>query len=197
MKMKRNLFIGLGIALVFVSMTRIAPVKAQNAVIETLYLSDSADRINTWLYTVELDSSTGHANLTPLPTYEPGIDYGKIPFKQVDALACTPDGTKLYAFDKYQSPESTTGTSGMLGYYEISSATFVQLDYVKLGSDTGSKVPQIVLAAFSPSGVLYAASDSTDSLYTVDTGTCVATLYLVRTSFSLLTALSISGLIGE
>jgi len=141
---------------------------------ETLYLTDSADRVNTWLYKVELDSSTGQANLTPLPTDEEGVPYGKIPFKQVDALACTPDGTKLYAFDKYTSGQ--TGTSGMLGYYEISSASFYELDYVRLDSTEGSVVPEIVLAAFSNDGVLYAASDSTDSLYTVDTGTCVATL---------------------
>jgi uncharacterized repeat protein (TIGR01451 family) len=131
---------------------------AQNG--ETLYLSDSAssgDGISI-LYEVELDPGTGRANLTPLP--DVGFGLGVIPFNQVDALAATPDGTRLYAIDKDTST---------LGCYNVEVETWTEIGVIP--SVTG-----IVLAAFSPGGALYVASQDTNSLYTVDTGTAAATL---------------------
>jgi uncharacterized repeat protein (TIGR01451 family) len=127
---------------------------------ETLYLSDSASSGDgtSILFEVELDAGTGRANLTPLP--DVGFGVGIIPFNQVDALACTPDGTRLFAIDKF--------TSG-LGYYNVEVETWTGVGVIP-------GVTGIVLAAFSPGGALYIASEDAESLYTVDTGTAAATL---------------------
>lgn len=140
---------------------------AQGQIGEVLYLSDSSTNdVGTYLYRVNLDQATHQADLTPLPE-----SCDEIPFNQVDALACTPDGAKLYAIDKYG--DSAHPGTGKLGYCDIGTATWHEIGPVTHG---GSIVPGIVLAAFSPDGTLYAASENTDSLYTVDTGTAVATL---------------------
>lgn len=162
--MKNAILIGLIVAVALV-LTTVPPAVQPQIQLELLYLSDSSTNdVGTYLYRVNLDSATGHANLTLLPS-------GLIPFNQVDALACTPDGTKLYAIDKYGDP-AHPGT-GKLGYYDVGTAAWYEIDYVKYGT---SIVPGIVLAAFSPDGILYAASENTDSLYTVDKGTALATL---------------------
>lgn len=130
--------------------------------IETLYLSDSAVKGDgkTYLFEVELDGTTGRANLTLLPAATNlALGAGEIPFEQVDALACTPDGTKLYAIDK-----PTT----KLGYWDLTDDTWHEV------ANTG--ISECVLAAFDAGGTLYAASDATDSLYTVDTTSAASTL---------------------
>jgi hypothetical protein len=175
MNKKTLLFAVIGslvVALLLIS-GKIGPIGSQlpaaEAVVpvgEILYLSDSStNNVGTYLYKVDLDIATLHANLTLLPN-------GLIPYNQVDALACTPDGTKLYCIDKY-GDQAHPGT-GKLGYYDITIATW---------NDTGKMVkygqailPGVVLAAFSPGGKLYIASESTDSIYTVDLNTAVATL---------------------
>lgn len=140
---------------------------AQSQIGEVLYLSDSStNAVGTYLYRVNLDQATHQADLTLLPA-----SCDEISFNQVDALACTPDGGKLYAIDKYG--DSAHPGTGKLGYCDVGTASWYEVDYVKHGT---SIVPGIVLAAFSPGGILYAASENTDSLYTVDKGTAAATL---------------------
>lgn len=162
--MKNSVLIGMGVAVALVLM--MGPLAVQPQVQEVLYLSDSGlpGDGKTKLFRVNLNAVTGRANLILLPS-------GEIPFNQADALACTPDGAKLYAIDKYGDP-NYPGT-GKLGYYDVGTASWWEIGYVKHG---GSIVPGIVLAAFSPDGILYAASEVTDSLYRVNTGTAVATL---------------------
>lgn len=135
---------------------------------ETLYLSDSgpSDDGKSKLFSVSLDTTTMHANLTLLE---------EIGYNQVDALAATPDGSFLYAIDKYCTNSAFCG-DGWMGRYEVGTDTFSNIAQVEYYG-TNTPVPQIVLAAFSPiDGKLYAASDATDSLYTIDTGTAEATL---------------------
>lgn len=158
--MKRKLFLlGFGIAFIFVFLVHTIPAQ------EVIYLADSAEKgdESTLLFKVDLDPSSGLANLTLI--YD-------MPFDQVDALACTPDGTKIYAIDKYRYLDPFLGDGGQMGYYEPETGDWTYLPYVKC---EGNIVPEIVLAAFSPDGILYAASDATDSLYTIDTTTAVAT----------------------
>ena len=159
--MKKRVSIALAVALVLA----VGALAAQAQIGEVLYLSDSSTNdVGTYLFGVNLDSATGQANLTLLP-------FGVIPFNQVDALACTPDGARLYAIDKHG--DSAHPGTGRLGYYDVGTASWSEIETVRYG---GSIVPGIVLAAFSPDGTLYAASENTDSLYTVATGTAVATL---------------------
>ena len=139
---------------------------------ETLYLSDSAVKGDgkTYLYTVEL-VEPDRAELTLLPqatNLDPPLGPGEIPFEQVDALACTPDGKKLYAIDK-----PTTN----LGYYDLDNSTWNIVESSP-GVPAPTGIPECVLAAFSfdDPHILYAASDSTDSLYTVNIATAASTL---------------------
>lgn len=169
--MKKRLLIGLGMALVLVFFARTVHVQAQNGEFEVLYLSDSGppnDHI-TKLFRVELDSATGQANLTLLPdaSYGPGV----IPLNQADAIACTPDGAKLYAINKYKGYWGALNAN--IGYYDLATSSWYGKGEVKY---LGSPVEQIGQAAFSPDGTLYAASDSTDYLYIIDTETAEATL---------------------
>jgi predicted ribosomally synthesized peptide with SipW-like signal peptide len=119
---------------------------------ETLYLTDSgAD--GTILFDVVLDGITGRANLTELVTM------GAANFDQVDAIAATNDGETVYAIDK---------NSGHLGAYDVSADSFS--DEGQLTGTNGGGFPGgLVNAAYSPGGMLYMASSSTDGLYTVDT----------------------------
>jgi len=161
--MKNGMLIGLAVPLVFVLM--VGALTPQGQGVEVLYLSDSSTNdVGTYLYGVNLNSTGLRADLTLLPS-------GLIPFNQVDALACTPDGAKLYAIDKFGS--SAHPGTGKLGSYDVGTGSWAEIGEVK---HEGAIVPGIVLAAFSPGGMLYAASENTDSLYTVDMGTAEATL---------------------
>lgn len=125
---------------------------------EVVYLTQSGTAGNgdgTRLFQVAFDETTNRANLTLLYTMAAPA------FDQVDALACTPDGLKVYAIDK---------TTANIGYYEPGTDSFINMDMqVRLGS--GTLVPDIVLAAFNPTGTLYVASQSTNHLYSVNTST--------------------------
>jgi predicted ribosomally synthesized peptide with SipW-like signal peptide len=119
---------------------------------ETLYLSDSGTDPTT-LFTVELvdadDGAPLRAELTEVwPTNGGDGDFG-----QTDAIATTPDGETVYFYDK---------DSGHLGAYDVSDGSFE--DRGAVAGDPGG----VVLAAFSPDGTLWAASQDTDELYTVD-----------------------------
>ncbi|MBS3761420.1 MAG: hypothetical protein KGY43_08130 [Halodesulfurarchaeum sp.] len=119
-----------------------------------IYLSDSGETtagVNTRLFTVELDDATGEAVLT-LVTEITDED-----FDNVDAIAATPDVVTLIDRD-----------SSHLGQYDIDADTFTDL-----GEITG--LPNLtVLASYSPDGTLYAASNTTNTLYTIDESTPAA-----------------------
>lgn len=167
--MKKRLLIGLGMALVFVFVVRTIHVRAQGDEFEVLYLSETQPKGDgiIFLFKVDLDP-TGIANLKYLP--DAGYGPGKIPFDRAH-IACTPDGKKLYAVDFVTDENYSDPT---LGYLEVDTASWHEIDTVKIDSIT--VLIGMGQAAFSPDGKLYVSSNSTDSLYTVDTGTAEATL---------------------
>lgn len=118
---------------------------------ETLYLTDSGPE-GTDLFSVELNN--GNADLTFLTKLLTPY------FDQVDAIACTPDGSTVYAIDRY---------SRKLGAYDVSSGIFTDLGLI-------TDYPgYVVSAAFSPDGTLYVYSNDTTGLYSIDTNTKTAT----------------------
>ena len=106
------------------------------------------------LYAVSLDKGAGEATLSY-------VDNLGENFPNVDALASSIDGEEVYAVDK---------TTKHLGMYDMSSGTFTDLG--ELESYPGGEV----LLAMSTTDVLYLASESDDSLYTVDTATPTTSL---------------------
>jgi hypothetical protein len=116
---------------------------------EKLYLADSGTDPTT-LFEVTLNDGTGEAELTEL--LGPG-EYSDADFDQTDAIAATPNGDEILFYDK---------NSGHLGTYDIDGDTFT--DEGEISGDPGG----IVLAGYSPTGTLWAASQDTDELYTVD-----------------------------
>ena len=119
---------------------------------EELYLTDSGTEPTT-LFRVDLrdDGDGQRAELTEL---WPNGDTAETDFDQTDAIAATPDGKLIYFYDK---------NSGHLGEYSVGDDSFVDLGAV--GGNPGG----IVLAGFAPDGTLWAASQDTNKLYTVDT----------------------------
>lgn len=134
------------------------PAGATSHTVETLYLSSSepvSGGQQTRLFTVALDSTSMQADLTELyVTTDPD-------FQRVDAIAASLDGTIVYLVDR---------DSSHLGSYDVGADTFTDHGAI-------SGLPGLtVLAAFSPTGELYVASNSTNKLYTVDfSGSPVAT----------------------
>ncbi|PLW79883.1 hypothetical protein C0585_05505 [Candidatus Woesearchaeota archaeon] len=126
---------------------------------EILYLADStnAGAGYTDIYMVYLDSLTNRANLEP-------ILGSPIPYTQVDALAASSDGATLYAIDK---------GSAKLGMLNVETGIFT--DTGNIINDGGTKINDIVLAAVSPEGVLYVASQTTNEIYSVDLASSNAT----------------------
>jgi len=118
---------------------------------EELYLTDSGTDPTT-LYSVNLvdDGDGARAELTQL---WPNGDTNEGDFDQTDAIAATADGNHIFFYDK-NSPH--------LGRYDVDDDSFVDLGAVS--GDPGA----VVLAGFSPDGTLWAASQNTDSLYTVE-----------------------------
>ncbi|WP_336036685.1 SipW-dependent-type signal peptide-containing protein [Halobacterium yunchengense] len=116
---------------------------------EKLYLADSGTNPTT-LFEVALNDDTDEAELTEL--LGPG-EYSDDDFNQTDAIAATPNGDEVLFYDK---------ESGHLGTYDIDADTFT--DEGEISGDPGG----IVLAGYSPTGTLWAASQDTNELYTVD-----------------------------
>ena len=116
---------------------------------EKLYLADSGTDPTT-LFEVTLNDNTGEAELTEL--LGPG-EYSDNDFDQTDAIATTPSGDEVLFYDK---------SSGHLGTYDIAADSFT--DEGAISGDPGG----VVLAGYSPSGTLWAASQDTNELYTVD-----------------------------
>jgi len=128
---------------------------------EQLFLTDSGPHVGgtTELFKVHIDPLMGRGNLEYLTT---------IPFEQVDALACTPDGKRCYAIDKaHNDPHS----AGELGYVDLSDMSWHLIGVVQ---DAGGPIPGIVLASFDRHGKLFAGSEDTEKIYQVNTGTGMA-----------------------
>ncbi len=88
---------------------------------QVLYLSDSAQPQDgvSYLFRVIAEPLTGHADLIPLAN-------GTLSLNQVDAIACTPDGSKIYFVDKYSPQIASNGDyqgTGTLGYYDVATGT--------------------------------------------------------------------------
>jgi hypothetical protein len=128
---------------------------------EVLYVSDTGMAYDgtTTLFKVYLNTVSGYAELTPLPDvgYGPGV----IPFDQVVAFACTPDGKKIYCIES-QSP-LYSDFYHHLGVYDLELSTFSDLGTL-WGIDFATEQ-----AAFSPDGVLYIGNSLDDELLVVDT----------------------------
>jgi hypothetical protein len=129
------------------SMSGYARAASNSVVTETIYLVDTGDTLSaTRLFTVDLDTTPGEAALTLVETFGS-------PFQKVDAVAATPDGEKVVLIDR---------NTRNLGEYDVDTGTFVDRGVI-------SGLPNVtVLAAYGIDGNLYAASNSTNKLYTVD-----------------------------
>jgi len=126
---------------------------------EKLYLTDTGGDGATELYEVDLD---GDAVLTQLlPNGQPNSsDISNGNFTQTDAIAATPFGDKIIFYDK---------NSGHLGEYDVATGAFS--DQGSISGDPGG----VVLAGYSASGTLWAASQDSNELYTVDPSAPTAT----------------------
>jgi predicted ribosomally synthesized peptide with SipW-like signal peptide len=120
---------------------------------EKIYLTDTGGSDATKLYEVSLDDNNMDANLTQILPDGNSTDITNGNFTQTDAIAATPNGDKIVFYDK---------NSGHLGEYDVNTGAFI--DKGSIGSDPGG----VVLAGYSPSGTLWAASQDDDHLYTVD-----------------------------
>lgn len=147
----------LSLFLLSVPLLNIPPAAAASADNEIIYLTDSAVSGDgkTYLYQVDLNDIDNRADLTLLE---------ELTYEQVDAMAASADGSKIYLIDKVTSK---------IGVYDVDADTFT--DTLTVIKDGGVRVPDIVLATFSPAGDLFVASDSTDKVYTVDPVTGIAT----------------------
>jgi hypothetical protein len=127
---------------------------------EVLYLADSmvsGDGI-TRIYQVNLDATSSRAILTEITGSPISLD-------QVDALAASEDGELIYAIDKNTSK---------LASIQVASGVYQEIGTVQEAAGSPG-ISGIVLAAVSPFGDLYVASDDTDNLYVVDKNTALAT----------------------
>ncbi|MDZ7687930.1 MAG: twin-arginine translocation signal domain-containing protein [Halobacteriales archaeon] len=124
------------------SYARAAPIAT-----ETIYLVDTGTQSSaTDLFTVDLDTTPGEAILTLIETFGS-------PFQKVDAIAASPDGETVVLIDR---------NTKHLGEYDVSTGTFVDRGII-------SGLPNVtVLAAYGLNGVLYAASNSNNKLYSID-----------------------------
>lgn len=118
---------------------------------EKIYLTNTFgdDTSPTELYEVTLTEDPDEADMNKL--LDAGSNGGN--FTQTDAIAATPFGDKIIFYDK---------SSGHLGEYDVASGAFS--DEGSISSDPGG----VVLAGYSATGELWAASQDDDHLYTVD-----------------------------
>ena len=108
---------------------------------EQLYLVDSISLNDDGsdLFRVHLDSLTGRANLEFV---------ANLPFDRVDALACTPDGNKCYAFDRYSSEPGFPGAA-KLGWLDLHDNSWHDVGYV---TDSAGYVEAWFWLQFLPQG---------------------------------------------
>ncbi|MFC2042227.1 hypothetical protein ACFLTV_01845 [Chloroflexota bacterium] len=159
--MKKVLFSILALVLALsLALPMAAVVGAQPTYIETIYLVDTlsltADDGST-IYTVDLvDGTSNKANLTWFCDMPPGQNAR---YDTVAALACSPDGGTLYVIDRDTS---------WLAKYDIATTTWAEVGATGIGNCV-----QLVCSA---DGTLYASSNNSDSIWTVNTSTATATL---------------------
>ncbi len=124
---------------------------------EVLYLSDTVIKYDgiSRLFQVQIDDTNMRANLTLLPN-------GVLNYDHVDAIACTPDGAKIYFIDE---DNKDVNSPSILGYYDVETATVTEVGNLNVAGTTLRKIDQ---AAFSPDGILYITGNITDKLYRVD-----------------------------
>jgi len=110
---------------------------------ETIYLSDTlgADDGKSKLFEVVLDDASYRANLTPLPDLGSGA--GIIPMDHADAIACTPDGSKIYCMQDNRD----------IGYYDLTVPSWTSLGKVTISG--GANFLYIDRLAFASDGTLY------------------------------------------
>jgi len=140
---------------------------------ETLYYVDSRDfrdGIST-LYKVELNG--GAATLTELITVGqapavPGtVDENT--WDNVDVIAATPDGTKVYLID--DSSSYPNDYPRKLGYYDVGTDTFTVIGPLKFSDD--SLFTNTDQGAFGQDGNFYITKISDKKLYIVDPASAV------------------------
>ncbi|MFH0953629.1 MAG: hypothetical protein V1873_04800 [Verrucomicrobiota bacterium] len=150
------------VAVALVAMA-IAPA-AFAATNEVMYLADTmADQDGfSSIYRVRLEG--GVANLELIPN-------GLLPYNHCDVIAAEPDGSKLWVIDDYFG--LGTDDTGKLLWYNVIDAT---LHEVAVVTYNGIRMVQIDQAAMAPDGTLYIANNLSDSIYTLDKATAVATL---------------------
>ncbi|MCK5378922.1 MAG: hypothetical protein KAJ78_05925, partial [Acidobacteria bacterium] len=123
---------------------------------EDLFLSDSRPhKGSTDVYRVTLDETSGHGDLTLI---------AQVPLAESYAMACNPEGDRCYLIGKH---------TAFLGYLDMGNNSWTYVAPVLDGN--GDIVPEIVLAAFSPDGEFFVASQLDDKIYVVDTATGMAT----------------------
>jgi len=154
-----------------------APVTHAQAVDQALYLvcTVGADDGISSLTQVILDPDSGRGNLERIAV----LDYN-----HVDVLASTPDGKRLYFIDN-----GPLGTD-LLAYYDLELETVIEVGPVTFSDGAPVSIDQ---AAFSPGGLLYIGNNATDSLYTVDLNTAVATVEGLVQESSTLTTVDLVG----
>ncbi len=157
--MKKYSTRGLNLALVLVTCVSLTASAQMN---EVIYLADTLKDSDGLSALYKVDINNGSANLTLLPN-------AILPYEHVDVLCAETDGSVLWYID---DRGTLTGT-GMLGWYDVASATVGAVGVV---SFNGQRLQHINQAAIAPDGTLYITSDGTDSLYTLDRATAVATL---------------------
>jgi hypothetical protein len=158
---------------------------------EVIFLSDSCECGDvTRLFRVNIDETVDPAT-AELDQVGQTMDY-----LQVDCLAATPDGTRLYLVEKWLgSGGAHVGPSagkGKIGYLDLKTGLFHNADgsdpmtgtptYLTVGGDCvplisgqldcgpeeDDRIDEVVLGAFSPNGILYVASQTTEELYMLD-----------------------------
>jgi hypothetical protein len=140
-----------------------AQQESSGALREVIYLSDTLQRADgkSMIFTVAIDQLGGQANLTLLPN-------GEVPFDNVDMLAVTPDGSRIYMIDDGLAtyPDAT------LAYYDVATDEVVTVGIVTFN---GENLYEIDQGSFAADGTLYITHNITDALFTVDLETAVAT----------------------
>jgi hypothetical protein len=158
-----SVVIMLAIALAGFSVASAQPQATVATLRESLFLSDTQQRADgiSLIFRVAIDQVGGRVNLTLLPN-------GQVPFDNVDALAVSPDGARVYMIDDGLE----TYPNATLAYYDLATDQVVTVGGITFN---GANLYKIDQATFSAQGVLYITQNDSNALYTVDPETAVAT----------------------
>jgi hypothetical protein len=130
---------------------------------EVIYLSDAlqlGDGLSR-LFQVSINDANSQAEMTLLPN-------GDLPFDNVDVLAVTPDGGRIYMIND----GVRTYPHATMAYYDVATDQLVTVGDLTLNGDDFYRTDQ---GAFSLDGVFYITSTTTDMLYTVNVETAEVT----------------------